>query len=75
MYFDKIVGKEQITDVYIENTNSDEDGKGDKKHGEEEIFAKQGDSERGWRNNLGKKQEEHSEREENRNTKSDLDKE
>ena len=74
IYFDKIVGKE-IPEVYIENTDSNEDGEGDEKHGEEEVFAKEGDSERGWRNNLGKKQEEHSEREENRNTKSDLDKE
>ena len=47
----------------IEDPNSDKDGKCDKQHGEEQVLAKQRYSKRSWWNNLGKQQEEHSQRE------------
>ena len=59
----------------IENTDGDEDGEGDKQHGEEEILPKQGDSKRCWRNDLGEQQEEHSQWKKNRYAQRDLKKE
>ena len=49
----------------VEDTDSDEDWEGDQQHREEEVLAEQRHRQGGWGNNLGQKQEEHSEGEKN----------
>ena len=49
----------------VEDTDGDEDWEGDKQHREEEVLAEQRHRQGSWGNNLGQKQEEHSEGEKN----------
>ena len=49
----------------VEDTDSDEDWEGDQQHSEEEVLAEQRHRQGSWGNNLGQKQEEHSEGEKN----------
>ena len=56
----------------VEDPHGDEDGEGDEEHAEEEVLAEQGHGQGCRRNDLGKKQEEHCQREENRNAERDL---
>ena len=55
--------------MYIEHKHCDGDGERDQDHGEEEVLPQQGDSQRGGRDDLSQQQEEHSEGEQDRNTK------
>ena len=49
----------------VEDTDGDEDWESDQQHREEEVLAEQRNRQGGWGNNLGQKQEEHSEGEKN----------
>ena len=56
----------------IEYNNSDKNGKRDKNHGEQEIFADERHNERRWGYELSEKQKEHSKRKENAHTERNL---
>ena len=56
----------------IEDPNGNEDRQGNEPHAEEEVLAQQGHGKRCWGDDLGKQQEEHGQREEDRNTQGDL---
>ena len=56
----------------VEDPDCDEDGEGDEEHGEEEVLAEQRDGQGGGRNDLGQKEEEDSEGEEDGDAECDL---
>ena len=55
-----------VPEVNVEDPNSDEDGEGNKEHGEEEIFAEEGNRQGGRGDDFCQQQEEHSERQQDR---------
>ena len=56
----------------IEHADGDADGEGDQDHGEEEVLAEQRNGQRRRWDDLGQQQEEHSQREQNRDAECHL---
>ena len=58
--------------VHVEDDDGDEDREADQEHGEEQVFAEQGDGQRRGRDDLRNEQEEHGLREEDGNAQGHL---
>lgn len=61
-----------LPEMNIEDADGDADGECDENHGKEQVLAQQGDGQGGGRDDLGQQEEEHSERQQDRDTQSHL---
>lgn len=59
-------------EVDVEDAHGDADGERDQDHGEEEIFSQQRHGQRRWRDDFSQQQEEHSERQQDRDAERDF---